>query len=42
MLTEDPDARFEFEEAKEGTLRTENGMSIHQRLAARISKQDES
>jgi hypothetical protein len=33
------DIGFEFEEeTKEASLRAEKGMSIHQRLAARISK----
>ena len=42
MLTEESDAGFEFEEAKQNTNQQENGMSIHQRLVARISKHDES
>ena len=40
MLTEE--GEFEFEETKQDTFQAENGMSIHQRLAARISKHDES
>jgi hypothetical protein len=41
MLTEE--GGFEFEETKQDTpFQAENGMSIHQRLAARISKHDES